>query len=363
MSQVELPKCRTGDFKMPKCPMPKTEPVIKTNMNKIKPAAKRKLPELVSHKTRLRDLRERIATIKTTIKNKPPAYRPVHCTRIHLLRQNALVFMNRTRHNIQLLVEVAKTKQTHGFINPFRYEHPGTAISSIPLALTRLNRIDEENFSMAKRLESISTPFDSNKQSNVGEQHFYKRPFRTNEESLRKYENLTIEMPKTDQERWRLFRPRVYFDIYVKDVRPLGRIVIELYTEAAPYVVLEIVQACMSHKYQRVLIKRVFPNLWVDMQIPLKGNSQLVKPLEYDGKIIDHGSSSYVLSFSKAHLKGFRQNLSFSISLKPLSVVNGTRVGFGKVIKGGRAIDCLQTYGTKNGKLNRTILFTGCGVI
>lgn len=363
MSQIELPKCRSNDLKPE---TRKMEPLRRSKMSTFKPTSiieKKKSCELVSHSTRLRDLRQRIAQVKSMIKNKPPPFHSVQCTGIDLLRRNALVFMKRTKHNIQLLVEVANAKRTHGFINPFRYEHPATTMSSIPLALTRINRIEEENRYLAKRLKNISESFDENKQSDVGEQYFYKKPFRMNEEPLRKYKNLTIEMPKTDQERWRLFRPRVYFDIYVKDVRQLGRIVIELYTEAAPYVVLEIMRACMSHKYQNVLVKRVFPNLWVDMLIPLMENSQLAKTLEYDGKIIDHGSSSCVLSFSKSHLDGFRKNLSFSISFKPLSVLNGTRVGFGRVIKGARVIDCLQAYGTKNGKLNRTILFTGCGVL
>lgn len=357
MSESKLPKCRLNDFESE---THQNEP-LKMSKKRTESVLDR-FPEMNVHAMRIRDLKQRINQVKTLIKNKPPVFRSVHCTRVNALRQNALVFMNRTKHNVQLLVELANTKRTHGTINPFRLERPCNALSSIPMAVIRLDRIEEENRYLAKRLKNVNTKFDGNKKLNEGEQ-YYKRPFHMNEEPLRKYEKFTMTMPKTDHERWRLFRPRVYFDIYVKDLRPLGRIIIELYTEAAPYVVLEIMRACMSHKYQKVLIKRVFPNLWVDMQIPLTGKSQLQNILEYDGKIIDHGSASHVLSFSKSNLDGFRNNLSFSISFKPLGVVNGTRVGFGKVIKGGRAIDCFQTYGTKNGKLNRTILFTGCGVV
>ncbi|EDW04391.1 GH22509, partial [Drosophila grimshawi] len=158
-------------------------------------------------------------------------------------------------------------------------------------------------------------------------------------------------------------RPHIYFDIHMRDARALGRIVVELCTEAAPLVVLHLMRCCLCDMHKKFLIRRLFPNLWLDVTLQDNGSVELHQPLEYDAKIVDHGASSYVLSFSKDHLQGFRHHMSFSISFRPLSVVNGSRVGFGHVVKGRRILDCLQSYGTKNGKLNRSIIFTSCGVL
>lgn len=180
---------------------------------------------------------------------------------------------------------------------------------------------------------------------------------------MAKYEAFNIPLPKTDEELRRLFRPKIYFDIYLKDARPLGRLVVQLYTEAAPLVVLQLVKSCMCNQHSKFMVKRLFPNLWLETDLPLAQESLLRQPLEYDAKVIDHGASSYVLSFSKTHVKGFTNHLSFTISFKPLAVVNGSRVGFGRIVKGGKICDCIQSYGTKNGKLSRGLSFTSCGLL
>ncbi|KAL7737124.1 hypothetical protein ACLKA6_005336 [Drosophila palustris] len=301
------------------------------------------------------------------VDNKPPGFQAARMTGVNSLRENAVAYMERTKKNIQMLVELSSTKRTHGVINPFRYERVYTA-SALPLTMKILDRIEEENLDLAKRINDVVAEIDSGikggeftKDSNANRMD--NLPFTMKENSLDKYKGYNFHMPETNKERWQLFRPRVYFDIYIKEARPLGRIVVELYTEAAPAVVLEIVRACISNSHEKFLIKRLFPSLWFDVNLELEANSPLRRPLEYDGKIIDHGEHGHVLSFSKDHLQGFRDHLSFSLSFKPLRVVNGARVGFGRVIKGSKIIDCLQSYGTKNGKLFRSIVFSGCGFL
>jgi len=236
------------------------------------------------------------------------------------------------------------------------------------LKTKNLERIEEENHDIAKRLLNVVCEIDTGLKSNPKKcqlegRHQKLKPFIMNEEPLAKYKGYNIEMPKTDKDRWRLFRPKVYFDIHLKDSRPLGRIVVELYTEAAPVVVLDIVRACMSNMHNDFVIKRVFPDLWMNVELPMSSNSELRKPLEYDAKIINHGAFSNVLSFSKDYLQGFGNNLTFTMSFKPLNVANGSRVGFGCVIKNSKMLEYLQSYGTKNGKLSRSIIFTGCGIV
>lgn len=319
-----------------------------------------------AHLSAWREHRHRVLTVTSEIDNKPPGFPATRMTGVSCLRDNAIAFMERTKQNIQMLVALSSTKRTHGVIDSFRYDRICT-MSSLPLTLKNLDRIEEENLDLAKRIVEVVAEIDSGIKSRKGygaeRSSFSNLPFTMNENSLDKYKGYNFNMPKTNKERWQLFRPRIYFDIYLKDARPLGRIVVQLYTEAAPVVVLEIVRACMCNMHDKFLIKRLFPSLWFDVNLSLDNNSPLQRPLEYDGKVIDHGKYGHVLSFSKDHLQGFRDHLSFALSFKPLRVVNGSRVGFGRVIRGSKIIDCLQSYGTKNGKLFRNIIFSGCGFL
>ncbi|XP_060655762.1 uncharacterized protein LOC132791006 [Drosophila nasuta] len=370
---IELPKCvsdESGDF-IPQPPKAKSKHVVHLKRPKIEQEQKpriKKIPKKLygDHMKEWREHRQRVLHITGEVDNKPPGFQAARATGVHTLRENAVCYMERTKKNIQMLVELSKTKRTHGVINPFRYERVYT-MSALPIALKNLDRIEEENLDIAKRILQVVAEIDTGIKSNKGfifnRKSFTDLPFQINEGSLDKYKGFNFHMPETNKERWQLFRPRIYFDMYLKDARPLGRVVIQLYTEAAPVVVLEIVRACMSNKFDKFVIKRLFPSLWIDVKLSLDSNSPLLRPLEYDAKIIDHGAYGHVLSFSKEHLQGFRDHLSFALSFKPLRVVNGSRVGFGRVIKGSKIIDCLQSYGTKNGKLFRSIIFTGCGFL
>ncbi|KAM8714064.1 hypothetical protein ACLKA7_014254 [Drosophila subpalustris] len=311
--------------------------------------------------------RHRVKNMDCNVDCRAPAFQAARQTGVNGLYPNAVAFMERTKKNIQMLVELSKIIRTHGVINPFRSDRVYTS-SCLPYTINKLERIDEENLDIAKRILDVVSELDTGLKSKSKSKKCRRgqklKPFTMNEEPLAKYRGYNIEMPQTDKERWRLFRPHIYFDIYLKDSRPLGRIVVELYTEAAPVVVLELVRACSSNQHKNFVIRRLFPDLWLNVECnAMSGNSELFKPLEYDAKVIDHGASSYVLSFSKDYLQGFRNHLSFSLSFKPLSVANGSRVGFGRVIKNSKIFDSLQSYGTKNGVLRRSITFTGCGIV
>lgn len=355
----EFPSCRIGNIKTeikPKKPSKKssnkrTEPLVKNKCLRCQLSA--------GHLLRLKDLKQRIDQITPKVNTQAPKIDLVRANRVDLMRRNAIEYMKRTKVNIDLVTELSKYKRTHGAVNSYRNEEL-VSMSGLPLAKVRLEQIDEHNRELFRRIESINAEYDA-KENIVAPQYFTK-PFQMNEEPLKKYKNCNIKMPRTNEEHWKLFRPRVYFDIEMKGVKPLGRIIIELYTEAAPYVVLEIMHACRSHNYQKILIKRAFPNLWMDIEMPLAMNSLLENIVEYDSSIINH-SLSYVLSFSKNNIKGFRDKLLFSISFNPINVPDGSRIGFGKVITGGKLIDYLKGFGTKNGKLSRTILLTGCGIV
>ncbi|XP_017007987.2 uncharacterized protein [Drosophila takahashii] len=312
-----------------------------------------------------RQHRERVKEAISSVDAEAPNFQAARITGVNNLRDEAQVFMKRTKANIQLLVEISRTMRTHGAINPFRYEVVH-AVSSIPLALLSLEQLERDNSEFGRRIMEVKSEVDSglsDKRLLEGRNAPAAAPLELPPQAMAKYEAFNIPLPESDAELRRLFRPRIYFDIYLKDARPLGRIVIQLYTEAAPLVVLQLIKSCMCNQHTKFVVKRLFPNLWLETDLMLAADSLLHKPLEYDAKVIDHGASSYVLSFSKAYVKGFTEHLSFAISFKPLTVVNGSRVGFGRIVKGSKICECIQSYGTKNGKLSRGLLFTSCGLL
>ncbi|XP_062129582.1 uncharacterized protein LOC133841240 [Drosophila sulfurigaster albostrigata] len=340
---------------------------VKGLTTKSSPAKKRKTNALPMDATRYKmwlEHRHRLLDIVSDLDNKPPGFQAVRKTGVNSLTENAVGFMARTRENIQMLVGISQTQRTHGTINPFRDEQP-YVMSAVPGNISNLERLEAENKEFGKRILDVTSEVDSGLKPDG--QHDNQReapaPFVLPDEALIKYKPFNISIPSEDKERRQLFRPRIYFDIGLKDVRPLGRIVIQLYTEAAPVVVLHLVRACICGMNNSFQVKRLFPNLWLEIEMPLENNSPLQRTLEYDGKTIDHGASNCVLSFSKNYVHGFRDHLSFSLSFKPLNVANGSRVGFGRVIKNGKIFDCLQSYGTKNGTLSRGVIFTSCGVL
>ncbi|XP_032596945.1 uncharacterized protein LOC116805898 [Drosophila grimshawi] len=322
------------------------------------------LPPLEANRLLMwREHRQRMLNVVSELDRSPPTFQAVRLTGVNVLRENADTFMQRTRDNIQMLVGLTQTMRTHGVINPFRYEAP-FVMSAVPGIIGNLERMERDNRDLGRRIRDVVSEVDSGLRPDAkGDDQVQTQPFTMPNQALAKYKAFHLNLPTTDKERWQLFRPRIYFDIYLKDTRPLGRFVVQLYTEAAPLVVLHLVRCCMCNMHNKFLIKRLFPGLWLDVELPIEHESPLHRRLEYDGKIIDHGAYDYVLSFSKDHLQGFRDNMFFSVSFKPLSVVNGSRVGFGHVVKGGKILECLQSYGTKNGTLSRGILFTSCGVL
>ncbi|KPU75760.1 uncharacterized protein Dana_GF27799 [Drosophila ananassae] len=318
---------------------------------------------LMRHKMWLQH-RERVKEAISKVDAEAPTFQAARITGVNNLRDEAVNFMKRTKANIQLLVEISRTMRTHGAINPFRGEEVH-AVSAVPVILLNLEKLEQENREFGKRIAEVTSEVDSGLSDRLaaGRNTVQLPPLELPEAAMAKYEAYNIELPESDAELRRLFRPRIYFELYLKDARPLGRIVIQLYTEACPLVVLQLIRSCMCNQHQKFLVKRLFPNLWLEADLELSQDSLLHQPLEYDAKVIDHGESGYVLSFSKAYVKGFLQHLSFAISFKPLNVVNGSRVGFGRIVKGSKICDCIQSYGTKNGKLSRGLVFTSCGLL
>uniref|UniRef100_A0A1I8NXG0 PPIase cyclophilin-type domain-containing protein n=1 Tax=Stomoxys calcitrans TaxID=35570 RepID=A0A1I8NXG0_STOCA len=154
--------------------------------------------------------------------------------------------------------------------------------------------------------------------------------------------------------------------VSIKEVCPVGRLVIHLHTEAAPAVVLELMRLCGNHHNNSLSFVKIFPSLWLEAQLQLGDKTMLCRTLEYDKRALDHGNYAGVLSFSLDHLNLLEEDketsLMFAISFRPLGLLNGRRVGFGHVIEGLDILNFIQAYGTKNGKPTKEFVVSKCGV-
>lgn len=310
----------------------------------------------------VREHQERCATAASDINTEPPLFQSARNTGVANLFRDAEAYYHYSRRNIQILLGLVSIKRTHGDVQPFRYDELMPNSSARPYNIKLLERMEEKNRVIGEHLRDTVSGIDTGREEIKNREPKKPKRFMMNRKVMNIYKDYNVTIPRENTERWRLFRPRVYFDVFLNDQRLLGRIIIQLYTEAAPLVVLQIVRACMC-KNPWFVIKRIFPDLWVDVELPLEKRSPLREMLEYNGNAIDHGKHGYVLSFSKDYLNGFQDYLNFSIAVRPLRVLNGRRVGFGRVIQGQSIIDSLQEHGTKNGKLLRMVEFSDFGFL
>lgn len=307
--------------------------------------------------------RERLATAGSLVDNDPLYMNSIIYANLGSLRPDAITFMNRTMDNIGILVGLTLAKRIQ---RDYYFRKDAVICHSTVLGrnIEKINTLEHENFDLGKRIQDIKSSIDTGRNAEPQvKKPVILPPFELPKRGLEKYHGYLLSIPKTDKDRRQLFRPVIFFDVHVKGSRPLGRVVVQLFTEAAPLVVLQLVQACMDGKYKDFKIRRLFPQLWLDIEMPLENDSKLHSIIEYDGKAIDHGTYDNILSFRKDFLQGFASKLKFSMSFKPLSVANGRRVGFGRVVRGGKILKSLETYGTKNGALHTPIIFTDCGVL
>uniref|UniRef100_W8B1X1 Peptidyl-prolyl cis-trans isomerase A n=2 Tax=Ceratitis capitata TaxID=7213 RepID=W8B1X1_CERCA len=172
-----------------------------------------------------------------------------------------------------------------------------------------------------------------------------------------------LNLPETGIQLQRLLRPVIFMDIELKAMRPVGRVLIQLYTEASPQVVLEFVRAARTGNANILSINRFFPSLWLEGELRLSSESHVHKKHEFDTRSLNHTNHGGILSYSRENLSGLEgDRLSFSISFRPLPAANSTRVAFGRVVGGLTYLYELQDYGSKNGRPTRKMYISKCGL-
>jgi len=86
--------------------------------------------------------------------------------------------------------------------------------------------------------------------------------------------------------------------------------------------------------------------------------------IEHDFEVLNHGVDAGILSFPSRYVRGnARTAVNFTISFKPLSILNGRRIAFGKVRKGMQLLERIQVAVGHLPMSHNLISLTDCGVI
>ncbi|XP_014100320.1 E3 SUMO-protein ligase RanBP2 [Bactrocera oleae] len=321
----------------------------------------------LSEKKRRRQLenyRNMILMVKPRVDDVSPKLNIRDVLRASKLRDDCNAFERIRRMNNELLRSVNMISRIGGQLDTFRENRMShTPRSRIPLLVLRNRYIERDNAKFGQLLKTVGTTLDTHVAPHLL-RHVRKNSieFVVPAQILAKYSQL--QMPPYSQLR-RLLRPVIYFDFYVKGLRPAGRITIQLYTEACPQVVLAFVRACRNRDKNCIMVNRLFPGLWLDCCL-LIPQEQKIKPkrIEYDMRALDHNRPG-TLAFSLDNQDALHKDaLKFSISLKPLQVLNGKRVAFGVVSSGTKVLDSMQVFGMKkSGKLTKSIIISDMALL
>uniref|UniRef100_A0A1A9WI98 PPIase cyclophilin-type domain-containing protein n=1 Tax=Glossina brevipalpis TaxID=37001 RepID=A0A1A9WI98_9MUSC len=306
--------------------------------------------------------RARVQRAKAVIDHEPPSIHAGYFLRFTQLKDDMETYFGQYMRNVRLLVNLNCTLRTKGKVDSFRTNQVALR-TDLNAKLRKLNQLELENIAFGARIVCARTELDTRHAKLYKKKEKRHLPkFIPPHAILGKYENLKI--PNDNAKLRKLFRPKIWFDMEIKGYRPLGIIVIQLYTEAAPQVVLELVRLCIKKDTDRLKFVRLFSGLWIDADLTLDNKTLINKNIEYDMRVVDHGIHYGVFHFSLEKSKANRRGIfSFSISFKCIRVLNGRRIGFGHVVRGRKTLNCIQDYSTKNGKPTKEIVVTNSGVI
>uniref|UniRef100_A0A034WIC6 Peptidyl-prolyl cis-trans isomerase cyp5 n=1 Tax=Bactrocera dorsalis TaxID=27457 RepID=A0A034WIC6_BACDO len=294
-----------------------------------------------------------LSKISSAVDIGPPHIKKDVYLNIRGMRNDKYALRRIIKENIELLERLNQIRRTHGLSNSYN-THKRISQTKLHHFLRRIDDIETENQFLGCRLLNVK-PMLSKSGIPVSARSSSRLKFERSHVSLKIREKLLMDQ---------LLHPKIFLDLEVKNIRPLGRVVIQLYTEACPEMVLEFARTCSENKSDLFKFIRIFPGLWLEGEIAVKNRVLSKSNFQHEMNMIRHDSGSCILSFAKCYLtNGFPYGLlNFTISFKPMPVLNGERIAFGELIAGHRVLECTQDYGTKNGKVKKEIVVVNSGL-
>ena len=307
--------------------------------------------------------RKRVKNAKTLLFTRAQAYTK-HLMKLDQAVKDFRTFAQESRKRNALIIRKNRIERISGATNTQMIIRDPPYFQRHYSKLMVITKLEKQNQMIAKRLSRVVARVDSKKPRSliIKREEVYTYPFKIISDILEKYEKHMV-IPRDDPMLEQLSRPKACFQVGVVGGQPLGKFVVEFHTEAAPQVVLEIVNMCAKRENSRLQIINIFPELWIGNHLTLNQDSLALRPLEYDTRAFacDRG---YQLVFSKESIGGFRSgHMFFNITFRPVRIVDAKYVIFGEVLKGFRFLSTLKDYGCSNGKMKKKLYISSCGLL
>ncbi|XP_030373397.1 uncharacterized protein LOC115623266 [Scaptodrosophila lebanonensis] len=262
--------------------------------------------------------------------------------------------------NLMLLCRINEIQRLHGKVESFNQRDYPSHRDCHQLR-TFLSDVKEKNRRIGCRLLGVKSMVDTHNPLSPPVP-----PMKRDapEPTVQKYRQYMPGEKSSTKHAQALLRPVIFFDLAVRNGRPLGRILIQLFTEVSPEVVLEFVRMATYNDVSAHRILRIFPDLWLEGELEQRIQTDMLPKNHYSRSPLDPSQLSGILSYTWDYRKDFPHGLlNYSISFRPLTVVPLRRVVFGRVMDGDRVLQCLRDFGTKNGKTKNPIEVVRCGLI
>ncbi|XP_017071327.1 uncharacterized protein LOC108107989 [Drosophila eugracilis] len=263
------------------------------------------------------------------------------------------------RKNFDLLGRINHTNRLKGCVDSFNRNFPALQPNRVKIR-ELAGRLSQENRQLGCRLSKVKSKVDSHNPWVAPVKPLEQKASEQTVSSFLPY----MPSPRLGKRTAHvLLRPIIYYDLAVQENNQfLGRLLLQLYTELSPEVVLEFVRMATHNDTRCHRFVRIFSNLWMEGEI-VPANDPLRNHHSVKHSFLDPSKMIGMISYPWDYRRHFPQGLlSYTISFKP-SVVPWQRVIFGRVCGGLRVLQNCHEFGTKNGKTKKTVIMTRCGLL
>lgn len=288
------------------------------------------------------------------------------------------------RENKELVRRINVIYRTRGAIDTYN-KMAGIRFSNVPAKIIAAQKCEKENVEMLRRLINtspiiINAILEEEWQENL-ETIRLKAKFPLCMPGLKERETDMIESEESVPNLLTPIRPRVFLDLEVKNGRPLGRLIITLFSDVVPVAAQNFYDLCYNYQkmkpgeekpsckenphYVGSFFHRIFPNLYAEAGdithgCGIGGMAANGGDFTDDNYTLKHKYTGTVAMIEQEDGKFTSQ---FTISFKPLPILNGKRLMFGRVTRGLNVIKSLEGCGTRHGKSREIIIIAKTGVL
>ncbi|CAH1731846.1 unnamed protein product [Aphis gossypii] len=335
-----------------------------------------KLTRKVSWEDMYRKHRNKIRSAKPKVDNKPPLLEITAYYKPGTIEANTARLAQIEEDNFKLIRNINIIYRTKGKTDCFRSaaSNEKIKVKGNDDNMIKLNQKKfKENVAFLDKLVHVKPQVDFNEMEEHYKNHLKLIMFMTNfPESYKKkkhYDPLiaTAELPKNIQ----IKKSKCFLDVHnVTENRLLGRMMIEVYDSIVPKTAGNFKMLCQQRPdgldYSGTLIFRIVPGLFclagdVEYSIGLGGISAINGEQYFDDEnyLLGHNAPG---TLSMYNLEKNENASQFMITFKPLTVLNGRHVVFGRVVGGMKTLKLIEDSGYATGKPKHKIVISKCGI-